>query len=250
MRKDCNQSPRPREAGFSLVELLVVIAIISILASLTMPSVTRSMNSARVAACSSNLRQNGTAMILYSSEGDGEPPETLGGNHQPWIPLIIWNRHHPDNEGYASLGLLVHEGFLGSHETLYCPGQRRGLHSLSEYPAWPESAFGGNWAYSSYDMFFYWAPGIGFHHPPMADYDERPLCSDTITTIDPESSLAHRDRWNVLYADGHVELYQNGRKAGQSDPLAGVDMVSAIEELQVNDSWPYAGYLRNRLESD
>jgi prepilin-type N-terminal cleavage/methylation domain-containing protein/prepilin-type processing-associated H-X9-DG protein len=241
---------RGRRAGFSLVELLVVIAIISILASLTMPSVSSSLNRARATACSSNLRQNGTAIILYSSDHDGDPPETGAGSYQPWVPLIYWNRNRAENDGYQSLGLLVHEQFLGSHETLYCPGQRGGKYSIDGYPAWPESAAGGNWTYGSYDMFFYWNASRGFHHPPLMEYGEQPLCNDSITTIEPDASLAHQDRWNVLYADGRVKLYRNGSKADQPGPLAGIDMVSVIQEMQVNDSWPYAGYLRNRLESD
>lgn len=55
---------------FSLVELLVVIAIIAILSSLLLTSLSNAKNSAKVAVCSSNQRQIGTAIVSYSSHHD------------------------------------------------------------------------------------------------------------------------------------------------------------------------------------
>jgi len=53
--------------GFTLIELLVVVAVISILASLLMPTVLRTMRQSAVAHCKSNLAQLGHGMVTYGN---------------------------------------------------------------------------------------------------------------------------------------------------------------------------------------
>lgn len=85
------------ERGFTLIELLVVISIITILASMMLPSLSRSKERARVTTCINNLRQIGITISLYSQDSrDDRFPEayvqeengeikytgfTLGGRH-------------------------------------------------------------------------------------------------------------------------------------------------------------------------
>jgi len=57
--------------GFTLIELLVVIAIIGILASLIIPAVSSAKRTAQRAACVSNLKQIGTAIISWIGDNDG-----------------------------------------------------------------------------------------------------------------------------------------------------------------------------------
>ena len=57
-----------RSDAFTLIELLVVIAIVSILAGLLLSAVMSARYSARNATCTSNMRQWGVAVHLYSSE--------------------------------------------------------------------------------------------------------------------------------------------------------------------------------------
>jgi prepilin-type N-terminal cleavage/methylation domain len=60
--------------AFTLIELLVVIAVIAILAALLLPTLSRGKDSARSAACKSNLRQLGIGLTLYASESGSYPP--------------------------------------------------------------------------------------------------------------------------------------------------------------------------------
>lgn len=63
--------------AFTLIELLTVIAIIGILAAIIIPVVGRVRESARVAQCSSNIRQIGMALNLYANDHKGIYPAPI-----------------------------------------------------------------------------------------------------------------------------------------------------------------------------
>jgi prepilin-type N-terminal cleavage/methylation domain-containing protein len=59
-----------RRWGFTLIELLVAIAIIAILAAILFPVFARAREAARKATCISNLKQIGTAVMMYTQDYD------------------------------------------------------------------------------------------------------------------------------------------------------------------------------------
>ena len=56
----------------TLVELLVVLSVIGVLAGILMPTLAKSMASARQIRCMSNLKQLGLAAQMYWGDSDGE----------------------------------------------------------------------------------------------------------------------------------------------------------------------------------
>jgi prepilin-type N-terminal cleavage/methylation domain-containing protein/prepilin-type processing-associated H-X9-DG protein len=59
---------RAHRPAFTLIELLVVIAIIAILAAILFPVFARAREKARQTTCVSNLKQIGTAVLMYAQD--------------------------------------------------------------------------------------------------------------------------------------------------------------------------------------
>ena len=90
MERQGATAAKPRQ-GFTLIELLVVIAIIAILAALLLPALASAKQKAQKIACTSNLKQVGTALYMYLNDfSDWLPP---GQNANPsWSALDLVQR--------------------------------------------------------------------------------------------------------------------------------------------------------------
>lgn len=102
--------------GFTLIELLVVIAIIAILAAILFPVFAQAREAARKTTCTSNLKQVGIALGMYTQDYDECFPwgaSNLGATTVTWYDLA---------EPYVKVGASGFGYTGGVQRTFYvCP---------------------------------------------------------------------------------------------------------------------------------
>ncbi len=91
--------------AFTLAELLVVIAIVAVLAAVAYPAYQRVIESGRATACTSNLRQLGSALGLYLGENNNTMPTLKAGRASVGedVPVLdnTLNRYLPTSTVFA-----------------------------------------------------------------------------------------------------------------------------------------------------
>lgn len=94
--------------AFTLIELLVVIAIIAILAAILFPVFAQAREKARQTQCLSNMKQLGTALIMYAGDNDQCYPTFCPAGNAKY-----------SNGAYDSNGMM-HDGISGMNAGQDC----------------------------------------------------------------------------------------------------------------------------------
>jgi len=97
--------------SFTLIELLVVIAIIAILAAMLLPALSAARERARTSKCVGNLKNVGTAIMMYSGDNHGFVPCGLRkGDEAKGVVLINGNDGYMDGNNKTTIMFLLAGG--------------------------------------------------------------------------------------------------------------------------------------------
>lgn len=189
----------PRRAGFTLVELLVTIALLALLAALLLPVFSRSREAARGAACLSNQRQLGAAVLLYTQDWDERFPQT----HPPGDELTL----------LAPWRELV-EPYVRNRALFRCP-------SDWGVPDWHPTTYAPN------GFFCYGASLAAVPRPAETIYLAELTAASLLDDFSPwrgvvelEDNLAidrHNGAANYLFVDGHASRLPFSRTLSPTD---------------------------------
>jgi prepilin-type N-terminal cleavage/methylation domain-containing protein/prepilin-type processing-associated H-X9-DG protein len=166
--------------AFTLIELLVVIAIVGVLAALLMPAFGRAKESARGAACLSNLRQIGIGLQLYVQENNNRMPNLRDRTTDTNPPPV----------GVLPTVEVTLSNYVGNVRIFQCPSDRKGIYEQTG------SSYGWNSLLNGQDAdnLRVLMLNLGTSHTPVM-FDKEAF----------HSARGEKKGVNYLYADGHIK---------------------------------------------
>ncbi len=160
-----------RTKGFTLIELLVVVAIIGILAAILLPALTAVKEGANRKRCAANLKQIGSGFILYSQR---------------------YADNYPDRNGTTFISRLYETGVLLDPLIYLCASSSQRFNDAATLAG----GANGNCSYvGRANVTYKLTSGL------VARFGSRTAMAADGTADN------HFDVRNVLFADGHVEEF-------------------------------------------
>jgi len=200
---------RHTRKAFTLIELLVVIAIIAILAAILFPVFAQARESARKASCQSNLKQIGTAWMMYAQDYD---ERSL---------INTWNNNLPggaNGEKRRIFGQQI-QPYAKNYGILLCPSDPAPwAHTDQEVPPGsPPIPVRGSYALQSWgewtmaelqapaDYYLAWDTSRDGIFGNNAWIGEETRTGSFRWAARNVFAARHQDQINMLYADQHVK---------------------------------------------
>jgi prepilin-type N-terminal cleavage/methylation domain-containing protein/prepilin-type processing-associated H-X9-DG protein len=201
--------------GFTLIELLVVIAIIAILAGILFPVFSRSREQAKKAACMSNMRQIGMALMQYIQDWDETFPM---GDPQAWGDRVIFN--YPQdaccmgwsaNPWWSAAARLM--PYIKNASIWHCPSAP----DTGQQAGWPEAwpgAFPVNYAYR-HCVAAGPATGVKWTMSRIARPSQTMILHERGDNHETKACMCGDPRsvnasYNMVFADGHAKFVKAG----------------------------------------
>jgi prepilin-type N-terminal cleavage/methylation domain-containing protein/prepilin-type processing-associated H-X9-DG protein len=209
--------------GFTLIELLVVVTIIAVLAAMLLPALAKTKDKAKQISCASNLKQLGISLHLYA----GDWNDTFPAPDQSFGTNVCWF--------YAI------DSYLGKAVGTSGPLPEQKVALIKQDPIWSsfDPAVRTNWRTikmnfkligNDFDPFPANAASASPSWRKVTDINKpttTPLLFDgrceEVSTASPDRSIFNGyEKYvsrrhggglgaNILFTDGHVELWSKGR---------------------------------------
>lgn len=236
--------PNPtRRTAFTLLELMVSVSVIGLLVALLMPIAGMMRNSAKAVSCMSSLRQWGMAAMSYAGDNRGTiigADTYVDGIVREWPEFYRPYTVVPDASSSAGPRTRCTRNTAGLYglywnpirwyagQTSDGPAFREAFYPNAAAPMGPGTAqYYGMWKLSAIswptDFLIMGCSSAGNGAPGYAPITDgglhiNPGIPDSGGYTNQRTAwLAHRDRGNAVFADGHVEACNGDRMLTMSN---------------------------------